>query len=209
MVEQLRDAGVRDLAVLHAFDQVPRHLFVPEQFRARAYSDEALPLGHGQTISKPTTHALYLQALRLKGKERVLEIGTGSGYQTALLATLAEQVFSIERVATLAVTARSRIESLGFNNVAIRVGDGTFGWRRYAPFDAILVTAGAAEIPRPLLDQLRIGGHLLIPIGDGELQQLHRVVKFTEDESEDEVIGQVRFVPLHEPDIDHGARGDK
>ncbi len=196
MVERLREAGIRDLAVLHAFDQVPRHLFVPERYQARAYADEALPLGHGQTISKPSTHALYLQALRLKGHERVLEVGTGSGYQTALLAMLAERVFSIERVAKLAQAARARIEALGFTNVAVRAGDGTYGWRAYAPFDAILVTAGASQVPEPLVEQVRLGGQLLIPIGDDRSQQLHRIVRTTEDEIEDAVIGQVRFVPL-------------
>jgi protein-L-isoaspartate(D-aspartate) O-methyltransferase len=196
LVEQLRGAGVSDLAVLHAFDQVPRHVFVPDRFQARAYADEAFPLGHGQTISKPSTHALYLQALRLDGTERVLEIGTGSGFQTALLATLAEQVFSIEREPKLAAAARARIESLGFTNVAVRASDGTYGWRPYSPFDAILVTAGAQEVPQPLLEQLRPGGRLLIPIGDSRSQELHRMVKTEEGAIEDEVLGQVRFVPL-------------
>ncbi len=196
LVDQLRGAGVKDLAVLHAFDQVPRHLFVPDEFQARAYADEALPLGHGQTISKPSTHALYLQALHLKGDERVLEIGTGSGYQTALLAMLCEQVFSIERVAELAAAARARIEALGISKVAVRAGDGTYGWRSYAPFDAILVTASATDIPAPLVEQLRPGGQLIVPIGDSESQELHRITKKTNNRIEDKVIGQVRFVPL-------------
>ncbi len=196
LVEQLRGAGIRDLAILYAFDRVPRHLFVPERFAARAYADEAVPLGHGQTISKPSTHALYLQALNLEGRERVLEIGTGSGYQTALLATLVDHVYSIERVPKLAEAARARIESLGFTNVAVRASDGTYGWRTYSPFDAILVTAGASEVPKPLVEQLRPGGRMLIPIGDSESQQLHRIVKTDDDTLEDEVIGQVRFVPL-------------
>jgi len=197
LIEQLRESGIRDLAVLHAFDRVPRHLFVPEVFAARAYADEALPLGYGQTISRPSTHALYLQALRLEGGERLLEIGTGSGFQTALLATLCRQVFSIERVAELAARARACIEALGFTNVIIRAGDGTYGWRRYSPFDAILVTAGAREIPSPLLKQLRIGGQMLIPIGDRQAQELHRIVRTGEEKMEDEVIAQVRFVALH------------
>jgi protein-L-isoaspartate(D-aspartate) O-methyltransferase len=197
LIERLREAGVRDLAVLHAFEAVPRHLFVPATFEARAYADEALPIGHGQTISKPSTHALYLQVLALTGDERLLEIGTGSGFQTALLASLCRQVFSIERVPELAAAARARIEALGFTNVVIRGGDGSYGWRKYSPFDAILVTAGAREIPRPLLEQLRIGGQLLIPIGRGEWQQLHRVVRTGEETVEDRVIARVRFVPLH------------
>ncbi|MGD2154522.1 MAG: protein-L-isoaspartate(D-aspartate) O-methyltransferase [Gemmatimonadales bacterium] len=197
LVEQLRGAGIRDLAVLHAFDQVPRHLFVPERFQARAYADEAFPLEHGQTISKPSTHALYLQTLNLQGDERVLEIGTGSGYQTALLAMLVEHVYSIERVPKLAEAARARIEALGFTNVAVRASDGTYGWRAYSPYDAILVTAGAQEVPKPLLEQLRPGGRMLIPIGDRESQQLHRIVKAADGAIADEVIGRVRFVPLH------------
>lgn len=197
MIEKLRDAGVRDLAVLHAFDQVPRHMFVPDVFEARAYADEAFPLGHGQTISRPSTHALYLQSLKLEGDERILEIGTGSGFQTALLATLARQVFSIERVPELAAAARARIEALGFTNVAIRAGDGTYGWRSYSPFDAILVAAGARQIPDPLVEQLAMGGQLLIPIGERESQQLHRIVRTDEGVVKDEVLADVRFVALH------------
>ncbi len=197
LIERLSEFGVRDLAVLHAFDRVPRHLFVPEVFEARAYADEALPLGHGQTISRPTTHALYLETLQLAGDERVLEIGTGSGFQTALLATLCRQVFSIERVPELAASARARIEALGLSNVAIRAGDGSYGWRKYAPFDAILVTAGAREVPQPLVEQLRLGGQLLIPIGDRESQELHRYVRKGEGSLEDEVIAHVKFVALH------------
>ncbi len=197
MIEKLRIAGVNDLAVLHAFDQVPRHLFVPEVFEARAYADEALPLGHGQTISRPSTHALYLQSLALTGDERILEIGTGSGYQTALLAMLARQVFSIERVPELARSARARIEAIGFTNVVIRASDGSYGWRSYSPFDAILVAAGAGEIPKPLIEQLNIGGQMLIPIGDADSQELHKVVRHDAESTEDEVIADVRFVALH------------
>jgi len=197
LIERLREAGVRDLAVLQAFDQVPRHLFVPEIFEARAYEDEALPIGHGQTISRPSTHALYLQTLGLKGSERVLEIGTGSGYQTALLATLAQQVFSIERVPELAASARARVEGLGLTNVVIRASDGTYGWRKYSPFDAILVAAGATDIPKPLVEQLRIGGQILIPIGNSDAQELHRIVRVGEQSIDDEVVASVRFVALH------------
>ncbi len=197
LIERLRQAGVRDLAVLYAFDRVPRHFFVPEVFEARAYSDEALPLGHGQTISRPSTHALFLQNLGLQGTERVLEIGTGSGFQTALLATLCGQVFSIERVAELAAAARARIEALGFDNVAVRAGDGTYGWRRYAPYDAILVGAGARKTPEPLIEQLAIGGQLLIPLGEREVQKLHRIVRNEDGSVEDNVIADVRFVALY------------
>ena len=196
LIEQLREGGVQDLAVLHAFDRVPRHLFVPEMFEARAYTDVALPLGHGQTISRPSTHALYLETLELSGDERVLEIGTGSGFQTALLASLCKQVYSIEREPKLAASARTRIEGLGFTNALVRAGDGTYGWRMYAPYDAILVAAGAREIPQPLVDQLEIGGRLLIPIGDAERQELHRVERAEKGRVVDEVIAEVRFVAL-------------
>ncbi|NIR43001.1 MAG: protein-L-isoaspartate(D-aspartate) O-methyltransferase [Gemmatimonadetes bacterium] len=194
LIERLRQGGITDLAVLQAFDQVPRHLFVPERFQARAYADEALPLGHGQTISRPTTHALYLQALRLQGGERALEVGTGSGFQTALLACLCAHVFSIELVPQLAAKARARIEALGLTHVAVRAGDGRYGWRRYSPYDAILVTARARDVPEPLVDQLAVGGRLLIPIGDGESQALHRIERTQDGSVRDEVIAQVRFV---------------
>ena len=184
------------MAVLHAFDAIPRHLFVPERFEARAYSDEALPLGHGQTISRPSTHALFLKALALTGEEKLLEIGTGSGFQTALLASLCRQVFSIERVPELALAARSRIEALGITNVAIRAGDGSYGWRRYAPYDAILVTAGATEIPAPLVEQLGVRGRMLIPLGDDQGQKLYRVARGSAGELESEAIADVRFVRL-------------
>lgn len=196
LIEALRAAGIADLAVLHAFDAIPRHLFVPERFEARAYADEALPLGHGQTISRPSTHALYLQSLALTGEEKLLEIGTGSGYQTALLSTLCGQVFSIERVPELALAARARIESLGITNVAIRAGDGSYGWHRYAPYDAILVTAGAREVPAPLVEQLGPTGRMLIPLGDDQAQKLHRFVKGPDGDLESEVIADVRFVGL-------------
>jgi protein-L-isoaspartate(D-aspartate) O-methyltransferase len=196
LIEHLRSLGIRDLAVLHAFDEVPRHRFVPEVFRARAYSDEALPIGHGQTISRPSTHARYLEALKLSGAERVLEVGTGSGFQTALLAELAERVYSIDRVPELARAARDRIEGLGYTNVVVRAGDGTYGWRRYAPFDAILVTAQTREVPTTLLEQLGPDGRLVIPVGESDEQDLHLMVRGEDGGLKDQVIGQVRFVPL-------------
>jgi len=186
---------VRDLAVLHAFDQTPRHLFVPTGMRHRAYEDSALPIGNGQTISQPSTHARYLEQLALTGNERVLEIGTGSGYQTVLLSHLASQVFSIERVGTLVTKARDAIRAAGATNVSLLSGDGTLGWREYAPYDAILVTAGSPAVPAPLAEQLAEGGRLLIPIGDRDEQIL---VLFTKrgEELERRDIGAARFVPL-------------
>ncbi|HEV7702876.1 MAG TPA: protein-L-isoaspartate(D-aspartate) O-methyltransferase [Gemmatimonadaceae bacterium] len=195
LVEALQERGVRDLAVLHAFDQTPRHLFVPTAMRHRAYEDSALPIGNGQTISQPSTHARYLELLALTGKERVLEIGTGSGYQTVLLSHLASQVFSIERVGTLVTQARDAIRAAGASNVSLLAGDGTLGWREYSPYDAILVTAGSPTVPTPLAEQLSEGGRLLIPIGDREVQTL---TLFTRrgDELERRDIGAARFVPL-------------
>lgn len=196
LIERLREGGIQDLAVLHAFDRVHRHLFVPEVFLAQAYEDRALPLGYGQTISRPSTHALCLAALGLRGDERVLEIGTGSGFQTALLATLSRRVFSIERVPELASTARDRIEKLGFTNILIRAGDGSFGWRSNAPYDVIVVAAGAPDVPRPLVEQLADGGRLLIPIGDAGSQRLHKITRIEHDELEDQVLADVSFVEL-------------
>ena len=195
LVEALQDRGVRDLAVLHAFDQTPRHLFVPTAMRHRAYEDSALPIGNGQTISQPSTHARYLELLALTGKERVLEIGTGSGYQTVLLSHLAAQVFSIERVGTLVTQARDAIRAAGASNVSLLSGDGTLGWRDYSPFDAILVTAGSPTVPTPLAEQLAEGGRLLIPIGDREEQILTLVTRRGEELVRRD-IGAARFVPL-------------
>jgi len=195
LVEALQERGVRDLAVLRAFDLTPRHLFVPTAMRHRAYEDSALPIGNGQTISQPSTHARYLELLALTGKERVLEIGTGSGYQTVLLSHLASQVFSIERVGTLVSQARDAIRAAGASNVSLLSGDGTLGWREYAPYDAILVTAGSPAIPAPLSEQLSEGGRMLIPIGDREEQILTLFTK-RGDELERRDIGTARFVPL-------------
>lgn len=194
-MEALQEGGIRDLAVLRAFDEVPRHIFVPTGMRHRAYEDSALPIGQGQTISQPSMHARYLELLRLTGNEKVLEIGTGSGYQTALLAQLASQVFSIERVAPLLERARDAIRQTGARNVSVLVGDGTLGWRDYGPYDAILVTAGAPDIPRPLAEQLAEGGRMLIPLGGRDEQMLTLVTRRGEAlETRD--IGPVRFVPL-------------
>jgi protein-L-isoaspartate(D-aspartate) O-methyltransferase len=195
LVEALQERGVRDLAVLRAFDLTPRHLFVPTAMRHRAYEDSALPIGNGQTISQPSTHAKYLELLALTGKERVLEVGTGSGYQTVLLSHLASQVFSIERVGTLVTQARDAIRAAEAPNVSLLSGDGTLGWREYAPYDAILVTAGSPTVPTPLAEQLQEGGRLLIPIGDREEQILALFIK-RGAELERRDIGPARFVPL-------------
>lgn len=195
LVDTLQAKGIRDLAVLKAIAQVPRHLFVPASVRHRAYEDSALPIGGGQTISQPWVQARYLEVLQLTGRERVLEVGTGSGYQTALLAQLAETVFSIERLPELAATARTALAEAGIRNVTVLVGDGTLGWRPFAPFDAILVAAASPSVPEPLLEQLTPGGRLVIPIGDRERQTLH-LLRRDGDRITTTVLGDVRFVPL-------------
>lgn len=195
LVETLQDNGITDLAVLHAFEQTPRHLFVPSGVRHRAYEDSALPIGSGQTISQPSVHARYLQLLQLTGRETVLEVGTGSGYQTVLLAHLAARVFSIERVAELLERARDVIAACGVRNVSLMLGDGTLGWREHAPYDAILVSAAAPDVPRPLLDQLADGGRLIAPLG-GYTEQTLVLITRRGDALERRDIAPVRFVPL-------------
>lgn len=195
LVENLQQNGIRDLSVLHAIDQTPRHLFVPTGVRHRAYEDSALPIGNGQTISQPSIHARYLELLKLTGKEKVLEIGTGSGYQTALLSKLAAQVFTIERIPALLDGAREIVQQIGLRNVSFLLGDGTLGWRQYAPYDAILVGAGAPEVPQTFQEQLVEGGRLLIPLGDRDEQTLFMYTR-RGDKLEEQEIAPVRFVPL-------------
>ena len=195
LVTTLRDKGIRDMAVLHAVSQIPRHLFVPEAVRHRAYEDSALPIASGQTISQPFIQALYLEVIALTGREKVLEIGTGSGYQTALLSLLAGSVFSVERIPALAQSARAALDQAGIRNVSIFVGDGTLGWRPYAPYEAILVSAASPSIPQPLVEQLAPGGRMVVPIGDKQLQTLH-VVRREGDEIRVTTAGDARFVPL-------------
>lgn len=195
LVELLREKGIRDLAVLRAFDLTPRHAFVPTGVRHRAYEDASIPIGSGQTISQPSIHARYLELLQLKGAERVLEIGTGSGYQTVLLSHLVAQVFTIERIPALYTMARDAISRAGAKNVSMLLGDGTVGWREYAPYDAILVSAGGPTVPQPLVEQLADGGRMLVPVGPKEEQTLRLVVR-KGDAIQTTDIGPVRFVPL-------------
>lgn len=175
--EQLINRGIKDKRVLNAMGKVPRHLFIEEALRSRAYGDYPLPIGEKQTISQPYMVALMTESLQLKGNEKVLEIGTGSGYQSAVLAELCDKVYSVERIKSLAVKARERLNSLDYMNVAVKIFDGTYGWIEYAPYDAIIVTAGAPEIPQPLVNQLAISGRMIIPIGDEFSQTLVRVEK--------------------------------
>jgi protein-L-isoaspartate(D-aspartate) O-methyltransferase len=193
--EQLIARGIKDPRVISAMKKVPRHLFVEEALQSQAYSDHPLPIGEKQTISQPYMVALMTEALQLKGKEKVLEIGSGSGYQTAVLAELAEKVFSVERIRSLAIRARNLLFSLGYFNFEIKIFDGTYGWEEMGPYDAILVTAGAPDIPQPLIDQLAVGGRLVIPVGDASVQDLFRVTK-TEEGTKKEDLGGCRFVKL-------------
>jgi protein-L-isoaspartate(D-aspartate) O-methyltransferase len=195
LVETLQEKGIRDLAVLRAVGTVPRHLFVPESVRHRAYDDVALPIGGGQTISQPWVQARYLELAALTGRERVLEVGAGSGYQTALLALLADSVFAVERIASLAQGARAALEAAGLRNVTVLVGDGTLGWRPFAPYDAILVAAASPDIPAPLMEQLAPGGRLIIPLGDRHSQVLTLAQRMGGD-ARTSTVADVRFVPL-------------
>jgi protein-L-isoaspartate(D-aspartate) O-methyltransferase len=193
--EQLVARGIRDKRVQKAMLKVPRHRFVEEGLWHQAYGDFPLPIGQGQTISQPYIVAMMTEALQLTGDEKVLEIGSGSGYQAAILAELTKQVFSIERISTMASRARKILDELGYANVLIRVSDGTYGWADEAPFDAIIVTAGAPEIPRTLVEQLKVSGKMVIPVGDEYSQVLLKVVK-TEKGYREEDLGGVRFVKL-------------
>jgi protein-L-isoaspartate(D-aspartate) O-methyltransferase len=195
LVETLKHKGIRDAGVLRAIAEVPRHLFVPEGVRHRSYEDSALPIASGQTISQPYVQARSLEVAGLSGREKVLEIGTGSGYQTALLGRLASMVFSVERVESLARSARAALEGAGIRNVTVLVGDGTLGWNAYAPYDAIIVSAASPEVPLPLLQQLVEGGKLVIPLGDREYQTLTLIRREGENYVR-ESLGDVRFVPL-------------
>jgi protein-L-isoaspartate(D-aspartate) O-methyltransferase len=193
--EQIIGRGIKDPKVIKAIKKVPRHLFVEEALQGQAYSDHPLPIGEKQTISQPYMVALMTEALQLKGREKVLEIGAGSGYQTAILAEMALKVFSIERVRSLALGARKLLYELGYFNVEIKVSDGTSGWPEESPFDAVIVTAGSPVIPQPLLDQLAAGGRVVIPVGDVFSQDLIRVTK-TEEGFKKEDLGGCRFVKL-------------
>lgn len=198
MVEtQVRARGVRDERILAAIGKTPRERFVPDINRTRAYMDAPLPIGEGQTISQPYIVAFMIEALALKGGEKVLEIGSGSGYAAAILGEVAKEVFAVERIETLATASAQTLRSLGIENVHVRFGDGADGWPDEAPFDAILVSAGAPEIPEALKSQLAIGGRMVIPLGRTLLaQELVRVTRVSEDEFSLEDIADVRFVPL-------------
>jgi protein-L-isoaspartate(D-aspartate) O-methyltransferase len=195
LIASLRHAGISDANVLHAIASIPREQFVSELLREMAYADRPLPLSLGQTISQPLIVALMTQVLRLTGRERVLEIGTGSGYQTAILGRLAASVYTVERHEELTIPVTNRLASLGISNVTLFVGDGSLGWPEHAPYDRILVTAGAPTVPKPLLHQLVPGGLLVIPVGKADLQEL-QVVQKGMDGIHIQSLGRCVFVPL-------------
>lgn len=193
--EQLRRRGIRDERVLEAMSKVPRHTFVPAAHQGAAYEDRPLPIGEGQTISQPYMVAIMTQSLEPKGGERILEVGTGSGYQTAILAELAKEVYTIERIPLLLERAQNTLKYLGYENIFFMIGDGTKGWPEKAPFDGIMVTAGAPEIPQTLLWQLADGGRLVIPVGPRYTQTLYKVTRRGKNYKEEDITGCV-FVPL-------------
>ena len=196
MLDSLKQGGINDTRVMEAMAEIPRHYFVPEAFRHQAYDDNvSIHIGEGQTISQPRIVALMTASARIDPQDRVLEVGTGSGYQAAVLSKLARFVFTVERVASLARQAKSVLDQLGVDNVSIKVMDGTLGWRAQAPFDAILVTAGAPEVPEPLVEQLADGGRLVVPVGPRETQVLKIVERRGERTFAHELKGAC-FVPL-------------
>jgi len=196
LIETIRQKGIDDLEILRLFDLVPRHLFVPEGVWSMAYEDRPVPIGFGQTASQPSLQAHYLEVLRPGPDDRVLEIGTGSGYLTALLAHMAERVYSVDRIRQLSNRARKALDRLGIQNVALMVGDGTIGWRKYAPYQVIVVSAASPSIPGAYVDQLADGGRMIIPIGDRSLQKLTLVRKEDGEVTEEPLEGHCRFVPL-------------
>jgi protein-L-isoaspartate(D-aspartate) O-methyltransferase len=197
MVDHLRNYyKIADARVLEAMNRVPRHLFVPAAIQSQAYKDNALPIAAGQTISQPYIVARMSELLELKGRERVLEIGSGSGYQTAVLALVARKVFAIERIPELSATGKEKLLGLGYRNISFKTADGTEGWESYAPFDAILVAAGGPEIPEPLVKQLVVGGRMVIPIGKEQKSQTLVRVTRTDSGYKTENCGPCAFVPL-------------
>jgi protein-L-isoaspartate(D-aspartate) O-methyltransferase len=196
LIEEIRSRGIDDLEVLQLFDEVPRHVFLPEGVVNRAYEDAPIPIGYQQTASQPSLQALYLSILKPTGSDRVLEIGTGSGFLTALLSRTADRVYSVERIRELSTRARKALDRLGILNVALMVGDGTIGWKKYAPYDVIVVSAASPSIPKAYLDQLADGGRMLIPIGSKDAQELTLVCREGFAITQEPVRAGCTFVPL-------------
>ncbi len=196
MIEEIRAKGVTDLEILQLFDRVPRHIFLPEGVWSIAYADRPVPIGYGQTASQPSLQAYYLSVLRPGPEDQVLEIGTGSGFLTALLAHMGDRVYSVERIRQLSARARQTLDRLKLQNVALLVGDGTIGWRKYAPYQVIVVSAAAPSIPEAFTEQLADPGRMLIPVGDRNAQRLILIRKEGGEITEEELEGECRFVPL-------------
>ena len=201
LVNYVRLQGVTDQRVLAAMNKVPRHLFVPAPYRRMAYRDHPLPIGENQTISQPFIVGFMTQALQLKSEDKVLEIGTGSGYQAAVLAEVAKEVYTIEIICTLAERAKKLLAELGYKNIHVKCGDGYQGWPEHAPFDAVIVTAAPDHVPQPLIDQLKVGGRMIVPVGTG-FQELILLTK-TEDGVKRKSILPVTFVPMTGPGVEH------
>jgi len=193
--DQIIDRGIQDRRVIEAMVRVPRHLFLPEGLIGRAYGDTALPIGDGQTITQPYMVAFLAEALVLRGTEKVLEVGTGSGYQAAVLSCLADRVYSVERIRSLLERARKALDQVHCHNIVTKLSDGSYGWKEEAPFDAILVTAGAPSLPQPLVDQLKMGGTMVIPIGDRKGQRLTRIRRSSHGFSREDLM-ECNFVSL-------------
>jgi len=197
LIDRLREKGIKNLNVLETMRSTPRHIFVDEAMATRAYEDTALPIGYGQTISQPYIVARMTEALLEDGPlERVMEIGTGSGYQTAILSRLVKRVYSVERIEALQQQARLRFQELGLRNVRLKYSDGNWGWQDYAPYDGIIVTAAPSQVPKPLFDQLKVGGRLVIPVGEQQGEQQLLIVTRTEEGFDSKHLDLVSFVPL-------------
>lgn len=194
---QIKSRGIKDTNVLEAMEKVPRHVFVPENMRKVAYNDEPLPIGNGQTISQPYIVAYMTEVLQLSIEEKVLEVGTGSGYQAAILAEIAKEVFTVEIIDGLSKNAQEVLQAEGYTNIHFRVGDGSYGWEENAPYDAIMVTAAPSEVPKALQDQLKIGGRMIVPVGDA-FQELVLIVREKRRFKKKKLL-PVRFVPLVKP----------
>ncbi len=204
--EQIEKRGVKDKRVLEVMERVPRHEFVPEKYRAFAYEDSPLPIGEGQTISQPYIVALMTECLNLESEEKILEVGTGSGYQAAILSELAKEVYTIEIVEPLAERAEELLKKLGYRNVKVKCGDGYLGWEEYAPFDGIIVTCAPEHIPQPLIDQLAEGGRMVIPVGETQFPQVLKLVEKREGKVTMRNVIPVRFVPMTGDEVEKQKR---
>jgi len=206
VVEQIEERGIKDRRVLEVMEKVPRHEFVPVEYRAFAYEDSPLPIGEGQTISQPYIVALMTECLSLEGEEKVLEVGTGSGYQAAILSELSKEVYTIEILEPLAERAEELLQKLGYRNVKVKCGDGYLGWEEYAPFDGIIVTCAPDHIPQPLIDQLAEGGRMVIPVGEVHFLQVLKLIEKREGKVTVRSVVPVRFVPMTGDEVEKQKR---